>query len=216
MNERGTESPDEEISDAEMGEMFFKAWGADLVESGEIDPKGLTQEEFDIAIRNNIRETFKLNPDHKFMIRIDHKASLLNQARDFHKDGKYEFSIVFYAIWIEHFINWMLISKMNRLDIHASNHADVLRQPFQQKIGIVWKLLFGNETLDEQLVKDILKIAEMRNSFVHYKWNNVDPNLIDPNDMNSESRDLITLAESTVSSLNSFHSEKVFGGLAES
>lgn len=190
--------------------------GESLIETGEIDPKGLTPKELHKAVFEKIRDTLKTNPNHKLLFKIDHKDSLLDEARKFYNSGAYEFSIVFYAIWIEHFINLMLISKMTRLDIPSSEHADVLRQNFHQKVGVIWRLLFGQDSLDDQLVKNILKIAEARNAFVHYKWTDLDPEVTDLGTMNAKLIEIIDLAESTISSLNTFRSETIFNGQADS
>jgi hypothetical protein len=193
-------------------ESLLRALAASFVADGDIDPAGMTQDEFFDAVSTQVNDFLAL-PDSALEVTFDHQSNLLEKARAFADQSETDFAIIFYATWIEHWLNWMYLWKARNSGWKQSDTLTLIKQPMNQKIGILWTLAFGTP-LDEAIVKSILKIASWRNVFVHYKWPNVDHKPSD-SEAQREHAARISAAESVVELLQNLRNQVAFSSAQE-
>lgn len=161
----------------ELAAALLRSLAAQLVADGVIDPSGMTQEEFRSAFLAEMQGIREEGSEVKFI--LDHQDSVLEQARIFEEAEKADFAVMFYATWVEHWLNDMIVWKLQRAGTPQSDIVQLIRVTnLKRKIGKVWTDTFGEE-LDQNLVTCILALAERRNSFVHYKWQALEETEID-------------------------------------
>lgn len=101
---------------------------------------------------------------------IDYMSELLADARRHLRVGKAEMACLFYATWLEHWLNSIVADLARRRRFHDVEISALLREvPYKGKSTWLLRLL-GFPSLSEKHVRRILEIGEIRNSFVHYKW----------------------------------------------
>lgn len=113
-----------------------------------------------------------------FFTVIDHRDTILKEARLFSNSHKSELALLLYATWIEHFVNSLVegAARKKKLPIHQV--SDLIRDtPIRAKLS--WLLhLLGLPPIPHSRQQYIEQIMQTRNSFVHYKWKfkNLDDN----------------------------------------
>lgn len=191
-------------------EALARSIGEGFIESGDLDPTGMTLDELAAAIAAKIKEA--LNDGSKFHVVIDHQSGLLEQARAFAAAGDHDYAVMFYATWIEHWFNRMIAWRLKALKLDDSESREqLMRMSIPQKTGSGWKLLFG-APLDPDLSKGIRMIAEHRNVFVHYKWKTFDPQEKTPKALLKESGARVALAEKIAVELGALRDKLALGG----
>lgn len=140
-----------------------------------IKRKILSSVEFGDITEKDLRNQDKLWPKIKKSIFgndiVDHKTSVLEQARKFGEAGFIDFSRVFYAIYFEHLVNRIVYISARHKGVRDTSIKDILRF-----IGIegktTWLLeMFNLPNLNPDHLKVLRTLFEKRNSFIHYKWN---------------------------------------------
>ena len=77
---------------------------------------------------------------------------------------------MFYATWIEHRLNDMILLACDRHNLSEANARQVIRESnLHTKTGSLWNLLYA-DSFPEHLKVRVLSLAQERNAFVHYKW----------------------------------------------
>ncbi len=102
---------------------------------------------------------------------LDKRSAILNQSKIFNENRLYDFSIIFYAMYFEHQINSIIDTIARRRKLSKKTKNEIIRN-----INMIGKYTWLLEILDlpkfnEAHKKIILKVAEMRNTYVHYKYN---------------------------------------------
>jgi hypothetical protein len=187
-------------------EAIVQSVGADLVRFGDVDLSEMTDDEFRDRVRSELRGW--TGSEAKFRFVLGHQDGLLDQARLHREQRETDYSIIFYATWIEHWFNSMFGWKAKMLSIPGNDVERLMRQGIIDKAGVSWRLCFGTDFPDD-LRKSIVRISTRRNSFVHYKWRSVDPD----EDRRAEEVELLQLAESVVGELDELENQLMYGGL---
>jgi len=105
-----------------------------------------------------------------FYISTDYTENLLKKARSFFDEKELYLSSLFYATYFEHQINYLISGVCNRKKISTKDVIQILREiPFRAKCSWLLKILDLNPVAPEHL-KIMAQVFEVRNSFVHYKW----------------------------------------------
>jgi hypothetical protein len=196
---------------AGLADGLIQSLSAQLVANGTIDPSGMSEQEFKIAALTELKQLLQEEVEFRFV--LNHKSSVLKEARHFAQEAKGEFAIMFYATWIEHWLNGMYVWKLERLGKPGEYILERLqRRSIKQKVTTEWTSAFG-ENFDSAWKKSILEIAAHRNAFVHYKWQ-----VEDDDDAFSESKakvqELLAKAEMLVSQLSAKEHRMVYAGSA--
>lgn len=146
---------------------LYESW----IARGELDPAGKTPEtlaaEFFRMLIPLVRNR-KRKPT--FRLIVAHGESLLLEARRFNRLDKLEMSLLFYATWFEHWINGLLDRKAAELKLTDRALKLALRQTGLEAKLVCFPVLAKLPPLREQHIKAILRCADFRNSFVHYKF----------------------------------------------
>lgn len=154
----------------------FKQLASDIVNSvaqsaiayGEIDVEGLTDEEARekiISYLKSIKESGQ-----ELVMRIDHKDTLLEEARSFVANEKYELALVTYATWWEHWLNGVLEVKLYKKYVTEKEFKQVITS-LNNRAKTTWFLkLVDLPEMSNQHLSVMTILAEKRNSFVHYKY----------------------------------------------
>ena len=175
---------------------------------GLIDPEGLSKREYQVAALTELKRLIQDGTEFNFI--VDHKDAVLQQARAFAKESAADFAIMFYATWIEHWLNGMYAWQSKRSGTSEKDLLCKLRcASMKKKMTSHWTATFGEE-LDTSWVDIMLAIAHHRNTFVHYKWPVQDD--WDLSNLKDTRAELLRKAEWVVDKLRVKEHAMVYGG----
>jgi hypothetical protein len=101
---------------------------------------------------------------------IDHTKKLLKNARSFLKQKDLEIAALFYATYFEHQINSLIERICIKKGVFGEDTKQILRETaFRAKCTWLLKILDLAPVASNHL-KVMTQVFEIRNSFVHYKW----------------------------------------------
>jgi hypothetical protein len=135
---------------------------------GDLSFKGKTAEE----IRNETQRFRRLLARGRIKILpvIDHRNDLLREARTFLRHSDWNLALLLYATYFEHAVNSLLAMQARRRRFSKDALLQMIREvSLPAKMGWVLELL-GMKPINSVHRKRLLKLAELRNAFVHYKW----------------------------------------------
>lgn len=138
------------------------------IESGRIQTKGKTEDQLHAEFGAYIERWRDSNED--LPVTIDHSPDLLQRAREAKANGNIELSTLFYAMWVEHWLNWLvrcLLSKKNMSEMHF---GEIVRT-VSIRGKLTWLLaLLDAKPIPSNHIAAIQRMADARNAFAHYKW----------------------------------------------
>lgn len=107
----------------------------------------------------------------EIVIIIDHREDILRTAEDMILLEKFDFAIIFFAMYFEHSINHIIDHQLNKKKVTKKTINELIRT-----VNIVGKFTWLIEILELPKFNDkhrilITKISNERNAFIHYKWN---------------------------------------------
>jgi hypothetical protein len=192
-------------------EYMFRGW----VENGRLEIKGRTSaqiiDDYDRLVHEYHDQLTSGEVD--FLSTTDHRSTLFDEARKAAEDAHYELAITLYAVWLEHFINGTL-----KLAFHRLGHGEDISVPLIKelrlatKVTVLWKIA-GLPDIDQDSLRLINRVIELRNAFVHYKWQNYDEPTLDRRD--EQSQQVAEEAERLVSTLLGIESAVFWNGREE-
>lgn len=170
--------------DREYGLAIIQKVVTTLVKYGLLDMNGKDRYE----ILGEVMELID-NTDFKFV--LDYKDSILKHARKFHKDNEIELSYLLYATWFEHWINEVILILASKKELSNKESNEIIRN-ISIRGKYTWLLkLFEFKEIEEEHLKLIFKLAELRNGFVHYKWNEKNDDLKDKENLVMENIEVV-------------------------
>ena len=188
---------------------IIKELGRNLIRDGIIQTKGSSKEKIIHDINDYLNKNLQKFEDFEFL--IDYRKSILKNAKRFQREEDYYSSIVFYALWVEHWFNQMILIAIKRKKIRADYYMEIIRSNnFKSKSTWLWELL-EYSPLNMTHLNAIIKLFEFRNSFIHYKWKTYTPKYI--NVLTDQLKDLTSFANSinkTIVYLKSYESKHIF------
>ena len=173
-----------------------------LYQNGELSDDDIKDES---KIQNKLKELLK---NGKLDLIIEHRDSIIESARHFKKLKDRQKSILFYAIFFEHSLNSIIERVSSKRKIERKTITDIIKS-----VSIHGKTTWLLTLLDVPKLNDthrsvILKVADERNSYVHYKWT---PTVDEPyNEAEQKDEKLFNQIEKTVTYLKTFESKIVF------
>jgi hypothetical protein len=148
-----------------VGRKFVTQICEQFLAEGLVDVAGKSDEQ---ALKELFDCALNWSGSRPMLMAIDHRPSLLRQARLFARGRSVEIGLMFYATWFEHWINGILTRKMHALD--ERQRLQMLREPsLTGKFTWVLALVHGVH-ISALHLKTIARVAELRNAFVHYKF----------------------------------------------
>lgn len=140
-----------------------------LIRDGVIDPVGKSERE----IEDEFADWFLAQGDAavgNLRLTIDHTHTILSEADRHLVEGHVEFAAVMYAMYFEHWLNYLAGWGASRVGLDEASIRNMLRSSnLAAKTGYLWQLIFA-EPLDRRVADVIKDVSEARNAFVHYKW----------------------------------------------
>jgi len=106
----------------------------------------------------------------KFAIVIDYQDTILGQARHFKNKNEHNYAKLFYATFFEHSINGIIENECRKKKLSQKTKNEVLRKVnLDDKFGWM-RELFQLPKFSDKHFKTIIKLADNRNAFIHYKY----------------------------------------------
>ncbi|MFI0788630.1 hypothetical protein ACH4Q6_23900 [Streptomyces lydicus] len=157
-------------------------WGVidQYVRRGFVDLETLTdQEVIDTALRDFLDEGDANSAivdgkpawsDDDIYVVTDHCGDLIEKAEKAVLANEHWFAILFYATWLEHWVNNVLISLSVRSGVPEGVAVALVRScSFNLKLKDIWTSL-GATPIEKVHMRAMTELMEFRNGFVHYKW----------------------------------------------
>lgn len=190
-------------------DFFYESFIKSLIKNGDI-----TIEEFNDKAKLQ-KKLLKLNNKTDYKITIDHKEDLIETARYFFNKKDFNKSKLFYATYFEHEINDLIIELCEKKKIEKKTINDIIKSV--NIIGkFTWLLLILDASKVSEIHKNvILKTADERNSFVHYKYNPEQENLKDIAKLKVTETKIIDefiKIEKTITYIKKYKSKNLFNG----
>lgn len=193
--------------DPELARPICKCLAEDAVRSGLVDPKGKSDEQLKLELLECLRD--------EYLGRVgglvaDHTTAILKRARPFCEDRDYYFACLLYATWAEHWLNGLISTGGQRRNLHPDEIVQIIRDtPLRAKL--TWLLdLFGLPRIADRHRNALIRLADLRNGFVHYKWQGKDDAAT--NREEAEIEQAVTKFEATVKYLQAYMARKIFAG----
>jgi hypothetical protein len=140
----------------------------------------------------------------------DHCDDLLKKAACAMHADEHRFAILFYATWLEHWVNNVLMSLSVRSGVPEGVAVALVRScSFHVKIKDVWTSL-GAAHLEKAHIRMMTDLMEFRNGFVHYKWQSRSVSDKDAYDQRVE--EVAVSAQSLVTILEELEDQLLFSG----
>ncbi|WP_371598550.1 hypothetical protein [Streptomyces sp. NBC_00564] len=141
---------------------------------------------------------------------IDHSEGLLGKASEAMRAEEYWFAILFYATWMEHWVNNILMSLSVRSGIPEGVAVTLMRScGFNLKIKDVWASL-GATPIAKAHMRTMTDLMEFRNGFVHYKWQS--RSMTDESARDQRVKEVAQSAQNLVTALESLEDQIIFFG----
>lgn len=178
----------------------------DLIVANSKILKGKSIAEIEQMINLDIKK-FVNDPNLEFQLITDYTSNLIRMARSHLKDGQEELSAVFYATYFEHKINYIIhmLAKKRKLSESVINK---IYKKFDLEDKSAWVLeIMGIKSIPANHQKIIKAISDIRNNYIHFKWNPVDQG------SRVGRKRIIEKAEITVRYLKKFEEKVVYKGM---
>jgi hypothetical protein len=105
-----------------------------------------------------------------FLWSSNHQPDLSEQAEKFLEERKFEFATLFYATWIEHWLNRIIMLRAVGSGMNEELATALIRSSRTEiKMGRIWTAL-GAPRFPKDIARRVTRVMEVRNGFVHYKW----------------------------------------------
>lgn len=132
----------------------------------------------DIKDRDSNRLAFQrlIDKDDSFDLTTSHTQSLSSKAKAYKKANEIDYSRMFYATFFEHQINELIHLHCIRNKLDTKTQTTII-QSVNIRGKFTWLLqLMNYPKFNKNHLNTVTKLADSRNSFVHYKWK-PDPDL---------------------------------------
>ncbi len=192
----------------EFGEVLTVGFVEQAVEDGRLDPHGKTDAELAKEINRLFHSAHGSAATFRFL--IDHRPNLLKEARRYMALEQLELACLMYATWCEHWLNRMIAVLCTRKGFSSQQITAIIRAiPFHGKA--TWLLpLLGTTSLHERHSSAMLRLAEQRNAYAHYKWRG--PQLDTAYEEILALKEFLGTFERTVTYLRQYEARRLFGG----
>ena len=100
---------------------------------------------------------------------LNYYDEILLEAKNYFEKENVHFSLLFYAIYIEHWFNDLINVLALSKNLDNETTKKLINSSMDNKLSYMLPI-FDLPLLNNEINKDIYKIFELRNSFIHYKW----------------------------------------------
>jgi hypothetical protein len=205
-----------DTSDQSIYQRFFAHYLDDLfhqlVEEGSIDVANKTVDEVYCEFRVFVAEESSLRVEDGGDLRVafDFRNELLAQANQAAQDGHHGLALTFYAIWLEHVINGLLITALGKQGYSEGIIKPLIKElKLRTKMSSLWAIA-SLTPFDDEALKNVERISEQRNAFVHYKWTGYEESVRAR--LSSQERALVEAAKGLVELISDIESQDFWNG----
>ncbi len=150
----------------------------------------------------------ELNKKAEYQVIVNHTDNLINNARHFNEIGEVNNAKIFYATYFEHELNRIINELCQRKSINKKETNNIIKS-----INIIGKLtwlplILGIPKISVQHKNVILKLADNRNAYIHYK-HNPEPNELNVNQKQNIQEDIKQI-EKTITYFKKYSSRILF------
>lgn len=143
---------------------FYK----NFIAAGLIDPVGKSDSQLLAELARHVRRYAR---QEKLYGCTDYSDNLLTLAQSFRRKADYENSCLYYATWFEHWINGVIMVCISKSGLFTqANAKDLIRGASLAAKFTCLPQLIGLPPIRKTHCDAVLHIAELRNSYVHYKF----------------------------------------------
>jgi hypothetical protein len=130
-----------------------------------------------------------INKKTEYNIIIDHTDNLISSARQFNEAGEIDNAKIFYATYFEHQINKIINEACLKKSINKKDINNIIKS-----INLIGKLtwlplILGIPKISVKHKNVILKLADDRNAYIHYK-HNPEPDELNENENQKQQEDI--------------------------
>lgn len=194
------------LEERKLAAELLEGFVVSAINSGKLNSQELNESNIIDILENLIKGYKKNNID--FTICIDHTEMILNEAKNYKKNGNNELACLLYTTWIEHWINDVIIYGANRKNLTGKDIQSIIRT-LNNDAKFSWLLpILDLPRLSEKYRKNIIKLIEKRNHFVHYKWKGLSET--EDKDLKLEYDVLINDIDKTVSYLKKYKCKNLY------
>lgn len=143
----------------------------DAIAHGTVNAEGKS----DAELRQAIADIVTGDRKHvRLLFAVDHTPTLRKLGRRFENSGQAGLAAMMYATWVEHILNQLIALSVTRRGWTDDRAKQMIRDS-SVHAKLRWLLpLLGYPEIHDTHATRLGKLAEMRNQFVHYKWNYTD------------------------------------------
>jgi hypothetical protein len=130
-----------------------------------------------------------INKKSEYNIITDHTDNLISSARQFNEAGEIDNAKIFYATYFEHQINKIINEACLKKSINKKDINNIIKS-----INLIGKLtwlplILGIPKISVKHKNVILKLADDRNAYIHYK-HNPEPDELNENENQKQQEDI--------------------------
>jgi hypothetical protein len=178
-----------------------------LLSTGQIETNGKSEDQLYLELVQRAKEWSERRP---MRMSRDFRPGLLKQARSLKRRNQLNEASLYYGTWFEHWINSFFDRKAHRLD--ESEFRQMIRD-VNLRGKFTWLLaLVVGWRIPEKHLRAVIRVCDLRNEFVHYKWKPVDFDKSE--DELEQLRQAHRAAESAIRYLQEFETRHLFKGAA--
>jgi hypothetical protein len=206
--------------DSDLAEKVVEKFVESLIQNGTISARGKTRDEVYAEAMPFLRDFVK-DEVTALSVTIDYRDSLLGLARETNSREEYGtggVACLLYATWFEHSLNLVLAANFTRdRDLSVEEVKQILRRgSLDDKLTWLLKVA-GLPALDDVHVRALRNLNDVRNTYVHYKWQ---PFVISEGDTSADplvvdAKAVLEHIEETVSYVQAYERLYVLEGLPE-
>jgi hypothetical protein len=195
--------------DAEMAHKLVEGVVSYLIESGyiQVEDRSIDDIRADLVeYIDNVVQKHEIDWRPIF----DYQGDLLERAAIEADNGRAEIAVVLYVTWLEHFINGILIHKLERHGYSEESVQSLIRNlNLNAKATALWEIA-DLPPLSESNRKLLFEAVERRNAFVHYKWRALSETA--ERELETKRNHLLANIGSFIDSLNAIQDKALWSG----
>ncbi|MBM9547443.1 hypothetical protein JWG40_10480 [Leptospira sp. 201903074] len=143
---------------------FFKQFAESLLGTGHLE----TNDFYDKEVLN--KKILKIVRKSNLNLVIDHRNEIKKLAEQFSADNYLEVSVIFYALYFEHTLNYIIFLQLTKVKKSNEVIKNIIKKSnIEEKLGWVLELI-GLPKINSKYKKVIISVSKERNIFIHYKW----------------------------------------------
>ena len=154
------------------------------------------------------KKLYEFSQKANFTIVADHRDSILKTAEDFLSTKQYGFSLIFFAMFFEHSINYLITHQFEKKKISKKKGIELIKSAnIEAKFSSILEQL-EMPKFSQSHKKTIMDIAKERNAYIHYKWISLTDS--EESDKHTKTLNLISAVRKSVTYMKTYESRILY------